>query len=78
MDHFPLVGMPGVMLEIVYFLPCCLLFALSSSTSGPHGLQLQNEIIQMVKDAGFSFVDRIDLGTIGYENQFIYVFQNSK
>ena len=33
MDRFPLVGMPGVMLEIVCFLPCCLLLALSSSIS---------------------------------------------
>ena len=41
-------------------------------------MERQNEIIQMVKDSGFSFVDRIDLATIGYENQFIYVFQNSK
>ena len=38
----------------------------------------QNSIVKMAKDSGFTFVDRIDLGTISYENQFLYVFQNNK
>ena len=41
-------------------------------------MENQNEIIRMVKDSGFSFKERIDLGVIGYENQFLYIFQNNK
>ena len=41
-------------------------------------MEKQNPIIDMAKNAGFTVVDRIDLGTISYENQFLYVLQNNK
>lgn len=41
-------------------------------------MEKQNSIVNMAKDCGFTFVDRIDLATISYENQFLYVLQNNK
>ena len=38
----------------------------------------QTSIVSTAKDSGFTFVDRIDLATISYENQFLYVLQNNK
>lgn len=41
-------------------------------------MERQNEIIKMVESTGFVYKNRIDLAEIGYESQFLYVFQNNK